>query len=313
MSTWTSIKRVTRYGFVGFIRNGFVSLAAVLIMCVTLFMVANILLSRAAMQHTLTEISNQVGVTVYFKTDADVNQVTNMQKALQQMPQVTSVDYTSSDQALAQFKDRHKDDQLTLQALSELGVNPLGASLTIRAKETSEYQGIADYLASQQKNATGASIDKINFNQNKGAIDLLTSIISTSERNDLAKAAVLAICSLLIAFNTIRLIIYTARDEIGVMNLVGAGHWYVRGPFIVAGVLYGGLSAVIILAVLYPILLSYPVAIGLDPASELLFGAFNSFQYYTSHFVFFFAVLVGTGIGLGVVSSYLAVRRYLRM
>ena len=134
MSAWVNVKRVARYGFVGFIRNGFISLAAVLIMCVTLFMVANILLSRAAMQHTLQEISDQVGVTVYFKTDADVNQITSMQRALEAMPEIASVEYVSREQALEQFKERHKNDQLTLQALSELGANPLGASLTIRAK-----------------------------------------------------------------------------------------------------------------------------------------------------------------------------------
>ena len=103
MSAWVNVKRVARYGFVGFIRNGFISLAAVLIMCVTLFMVANILLSRAAMQHTLQEISDQVGVTVYFKTDADVNQITSMQRALEAMPEIASVEYVSREQALEQF------------------------------------------------------------------------------------------------------------------------------------------------------------------------------------------------------------------
>jgi cell division transport system permease protein len=111
----------------------------------------------------------------------------------------------------------------------------------------------------------------------------------------------------LIAFNTIRLAIYTARDEIGVMNLVGAGHWYVRGPFMVAGVLYGIVSAVVVL------LLLYPITIWLGPGSERFLGTFNVFDYYTSAFPMIFLALMGAGIGIGALSSFLAVRRYLRM
>ena len=151
----------------------------------------------------------------------------------------------------------------------------------------------------------------MNFYQNKTAIDRLTKIIDTSEKNGIAKTVFLAICALLIVLNTIRLAIYTARDEIGVMNLVGASRWYVRGPFMVAGVLYGLVSSILVLILLYPILLYRPVLIGLDPTTELLFGSFNSFEYYTAHFLLFFVVLTGTAVALGALSSYLAVRRYL--
>jgi len=307
------MKRVTRYGVAGFVRNGFISLAAVLIMCVTLFMIANIMLSNAAMKSTLQDLTNKVDITVYFTTTADEGAIAALQNSLKALPQVASVNYVSQDQALADFRKRHANDQLTLQALDELGANPLGASLEVRAKETTQYESIAKYLDAQQKsgNGIGSIIDKVNFSENKTAIDRLTAIINSSESNDLAKALVLAISSLVIAFNTIRLAIYTARDEIGVMNLVGANHWYVRGPFMVAGVMYGVVSAVIVLALLYPILLFHPVLIGLDPTSELLFGSFNSFGYFTAHFLLFFGIMMTTGVVLGASSSFLAVRRYL--
>ena len=153
----------------------------------------------------------------------------------------------------------------------------------------------------------------MNFYQNKTAIDRLTNIIDTSKKNGIAKTIFLAICAVLIVLNTIRLAIYTSRDEIGVMNLVGASGWYVRGPFMVAGVLYGVVSSVVVLVLLYPILLYYPVLIGLDPTTELLFGNFNSFAYYTANFLLFFVAVTGTSIALGALSSYLAVRRYLRI
>jgi cell division transport system permease protein len=195
-----------------------------------------------------------------------------------------------------------------MQALEELGDNPLGASLEIKAKDPTQYESIAKYLATQQQNNpdVGSAIDKINFFQNKTAIDKLTAIIDSSRRIGIALAIFFGAATILIAFNTIRLAIYTARDEIGVMNLVGASHWYVRGPFMIAGVLYGVASALIVLIILYPF------AAWVGPGSERFLGSFNVFSYYVSSFPLIFLVLMVSGVALGSVSSYLAVRRYLR-
>src|SRR3954470_2328380 len=160
-----------------------------------------------------------------------------------------------------------------MQALQELGENPLGSSLEIRAKDPSQYETIAKFLESQQSTPAGSAIDKVNFFQNKAAIDKLAQIISTTRNIGLAVATVFGLASLLIAFNTIRLAIYTARDEIGVMNLVGASNWYVRGPFMIAGVLYGVISGIIVLLILYP------VVVYLGPSSEQFLGSFNVFNY----------------------------------
>lgn len=308
MSFLLNTKRIARYGITGFVRNGFVSLAAVLIMTITLFVLAGLIISGAALNSTLTSLTNKVDVSVYFTLTAAEEQILDVKGNLETLPEVASVTYISRDQALADFRERHKNDQLTIQALDELGENPFGASLDVRAKQTSQYESIAAFLTAQQESQTaaGQAIDKINFYQNKTAIDRLTSLIETSRNLGLAIAIVLGISSLLISFNTIRLAIYTSREEIGVMNLVGAGRWYVRGPFMIAGVLYGVVSAVVVL------LLLYPITIWLGPGSERFLGDFNVFTYFTGSFLSIFAILMGAGIGLGALSSYLAVRRYLR-
>lgn len=307
MNTWTTTKRIARYGLIGFIRNGFVSLAAILIMSITLFVVATLMVSGAALNSVLQQLTSNVDVTVYFTTSATTDQMMRLQKSLQGLPEVASVTFESRDQALAAFQARHANDQLTMQALQELGDNPLGASLQIRAKQTSQYEAIAHYLASQQSSGSdvGNAIDTVNFSQNKSAIDRLTGIIATSRTLGLAIALMLGLASLLIAFNTVRLAIYTAREEIEVMNLVGASHWYVRGPFMVAGVLYGVISGLVVLVLLYPLTL------WLGPGSEQFFGSFNVFSYFVSAFPLLFLIIMGSGIGLGALSSYLAVRRYL--
>ena len=308
MSNWVSAKRIARYGLIGFIRNGFVSLAAVLIMTITLFVLASVVIFGAALQSTLEQLTENVDVTVYFLADAPEKDVMDIKTSLEALPEVALVTYTTSEEAFAAFRERHKNDRLTIQALDELEDNPLGASLGVRAKQTSQYESIATFLESRQAlgDSVGASIDKVNFSQNKAAIDRLTTIIQTSERVGYVVALILALSSLLIAFNTIRLAIYTARDEIGVMNLVGAGHWYVRGPFMVAGILYGVVSGLLVLLFLYPITL------WLGPGSERFLGTFNVFTYYTSSFFLLFLIIMGSGVALGALSSYLAVRRYLR-
>jgi cell division transport system permease protein len=309
MSMWTTAKRVARYGLIGFIRNGFVSLAAILILTITLSVVATLMIGGAALSSVLQQLTDNVDVTVYFTTSATQDQMTQLQQSLQALPEVASVTYQSRDQALAVFQARHQNDQLTMQALQELGDNPLGASLQIKAKETSQYETIAKYLSDQQGSGSdvGAAIDTINFYQNKAAIDRLTGIIDTSRALGLGIALVLGIASVLIAFNTIRLAIYTARDEIGVMNIVGASRWFVRGPFVVAGVLYGVIAGLVVLVLLYPITLS------LGPGSEAFFGTFNVFDYFVGAFPLIFLTVMASGVGLGALSSYLAVRRYLKI
>lgn len=308
MGLWVNAKRVARYGFIGFMRNGFVSLASVLIMTITLFVLAGVIISGAALKATLEDLTKKVDVTVYFLVGIPETDVMEIKTALEALPEVAEVVYTTPEQALAEFRDRHKNDRLTVQGLDELGNNPFGASLGVRAKDTSQYETIAKFVESKQTlgEGAGSSIDKISFFQHKNAIDRLTSIIQTSERVGYAVAFILAFCSLLISFNTIRLAIYTAREEIGVMNIVGAGHWYVRGPFMVAGVLYGLVSGLLVL------LLLYPATLWLGPASERFLGAFNVFSYYTGSFFFLFFVVVGSGIALGALSSFLAIRRYLK-
>jgi cell division transport system permease protein len=289
---WTNLKRVARYGVVGFIRNGFVSLAAVFIMTITLFTILWVLIVGAGFQTALTWLTSQVDVSVYFAPNATPDQIQALKDQVDALPQVASTTLISAEAALAAFKDRHANDQLELQALSELGENPLGPALEVRAKETSQYNAIAKYLSDLQQNGAGgaSAIDKVNYQQNEQAISKLSNFINALRSFGLVAGAILAAAAILITFNTIRLAIYTARDEIGIMNLVGAGRWYVRGPFLVAGILYGIVGSIVVL------LISYPLAAWLGPSSEAFFGTFNIFTYYTSHFSLLFFATLATGL-----------------
>ncbi|HEV7449655.1 MAG TPA: permease-like cell division protein FtsX, partial [Candidatus Paceibacterota bacterium] len=140
---WVTIKRIFRAGFLDFWRNAFVSFASILVMTVTLFVVGMTIFAGVMLNFTISELRNKVDVSVYFLTTTPEDRITTLKSALEARPEVTSVAYISRDDALAQFRERYKDDQLALQALEELGENPLEASLQIRAKDISQYEAIA--------------------------------------------------------------------------------------------------------------------------------------------------------------------------
>jgi cell division transport system permease protein len=306
---WISLQRILKAGFVNFWRNGFVSLASVLIMVVTLFTLGSMVFSSAVLRASLTGLQEKVDVNVYFLTNAPENDILALKSSLEQLPEVATVEYISRDAALASFEERHGDDQVILNALAELDDNPLGAVFNVKARETSQYGSIAGFLEGSGALGSGNQviIDKVNYNDNKQVIEKLSEIVDSAERLGFALSLILIFLSLIITFNTIRLAIYTAREEISVMRLVGASKTYVRGPFVVEGVMYGVAAALIVLA------LFYPLTLWVGPFTERFFGSINVFSYYVDNFGQMFLILMGAGIVLGAVSSYMAVRRYLRI
>lgn len=307
MTFWLTLKRIMRSGFVSFWRNGSVSLSAVLGMAITLFVVGMILFISSILTQSLSVIQDRFDINVYFTTVAQEAEVLDIQKSLETLPEVEFVDYVSREQALVNFTERHKNDQKTLEALNELDENPLGAILNIKAKETSQYESIARFLEENYgSEAQSVLIDKINYFQNKEAIDTLTNILDSGKKLGLAITIIFILISVIITFNTIRLIMYISRDEIKVMNLVGADDSYVTGPFVVSGALYGVIAAIFTLIVFYP--LTYWMA----PLTESLFFGINIFQYYLQSFAQMFLIILFTGILIGSLASYLAVKKYLK-
>lgn len=304
-----TVRRIITNGAKNFGRGGAVSVATVLIMTVTLAIIGALIFFSALLTYTLNGIKDKVDVSVYFVNTASEADIMNVESQLQQLPQVESVSYISASQALADFRTRYANDELTLQALDELGGNPLDASLEIRAKDPSQYQSIVDFInASPMLSVNGTSIvDHVNYAQNKQVIDRLTQAMHATRDIGLVIVLVFAIASVLIAFATIRLAIYTARDEIAVMRLVGASNAYTQGPFIVAGVITGVVASVLVLLLLWPVTW-YAAS---RTASWL--GGFDFAAYYGTHFPLILAIILGSGIVLGALASVLAIRRYLRV
>lgn len=305
----TKLRRVAKAGFFNFWRSGYVSLASVLVMVVTLSVIGSVIFVSAILNITMEELRNKVDINVYFVTTSAENNILSLKTKIEALPEVLSVEYTSREKALENFRLRHENDQITIQALEELGDNPLGATLNIKAKEPSQYEGIANFLNEENILSSEGEkiIDKINYFENRTAIDKLSRIINSAERLGLVLSLALVIVSIIITFNTIRLTIFISREEISVMQLVGASKNYVKGPFVVTGVLVGLFSGLITM------LLFLPISYWLGSTTENFFIGFNIFSYYLSNFFQILFIVVGSGVAIGAISSFLAVRKYLKL
>ena len=304
-----NLKRIFKWGVINFLRNGTVSFSSILVMIVALLMIGSTILLSVFLNTTLMSVEDKIDINVYFNIDAEEENILTLKNSLELLPEISSIIYISKDLALEEFKERHKNDELTIQALKELEDNPLRARFNIKAVSPEYYDSIAQMLegdtAISLQYGVGF-IDKVNYRDNKLVIERMKKIIYGVEQGGIIITIVLILISILITFNTIRLAIYISKEEIGVMRLVGAGNMYIRGPFVVAGALYGVVAALVAIGLFYPITLS------IKQHTEDLFGGIDLFRYYISNFNQIFLIILISGIALGAVSSYLAVRRYLK-
>lgn len=310
MNLSSDMKRIIRSGLINFYRNKFVSFASVTMMSITLLIIGATIFLNAILSFTISNIERKVDVNVYFYPNAAEEQIIAIQKTLEQLPQVAVVEYVSRADALQAFRDRHENDYLTLQALDELGTNPLGASLNIRAKDSGQYESIANFLEGDDgalsSGVNRTIIEKVNYYQNKEIIDRLNGMIATVQQVGIALTVVFVGLSIIVTLNTIRMAIYSSREEISVMRLVGAENKYIQGPFMVEGIVSGVFAAVATMIVLFPLTL------WISKHTVGFFGGLSLVKYYGDNFLQIFIILLLVGIVLGAFSSIFAIRKYLK-
>lgn len=303
VSMITLLFRIVKYGFQNFVRNGWLSTTTVAVMVLTLFVIHALVIFSFVAQTALVSLKDKIDVSVYFRVNAPEDEVLNVKSSVEKLEEVKSVEYISREQALLQFKTKHAGDETITQALKELEDNPLGATLNIKARDPREYVAIAAYLNNETLQTV---IDKVNYAQNQIVIERLITLTETFERGGAFAALALAFIALLVSFNTIRLAIYSNRDEIGIMRLVGASNAFIRGPYVMEGILYGVAAGIISIGIAAPLVnLAAPYVNSFVPEVQLS-------QYFVTNVWRLLGIQLLIGGGLGIISSVFAVRKYLR-
>ena len=300
----TSLIRMAKAGWLSFWRNRWLSSAAISMTSLAILGITSLLLTNVLINSLTANLEDKIDISVYFHLTAEEGEILSVRDKLIKLSEVRSVEYVSTDEALKRFKDRHTDNEVLMQSLDELERNPLEARLNIKAQQASQYGAIAEFF--NNTNYQGV-VDKINYMENKAVITRLSSITKGIRQISFIALLILAALAVLVTFNTIRLTIYSARREIKVMKLVGASNWFVRGPFVVEGALYGVVAAAIALFFVYPIVWY------LSPKITLYLPGTDLFYFLRANIFTIFLIQMIIGITLGTVSSLVAVRRYLRV
>ncbi len=300
----TTFLRIIKYGFLSFWRNALLSTATLSVIVLALLVFEGLIISNILTKTALINLQEKIDISIYFKNDTPEDDILKIKKSVESLAEVKGVEYISRDKALEIFKEKHKDDAAISQSLEELEDNPLLASLNIKAKNPQEYGIIADYL---DKTDFKSWFEKVTYAQNAIVIERLGRIIDTAEKGGLILIVFLALIAILITFNTIRLAIYSNREEIGIMRLVGASNSFIRGPYVVEGVIYG------LLAGIFSVIIALPIVYFASPYIKIFISEMDLWNYFSSNLIGILGYQLVFGIVLGVVSSIIAIRKHLRV
>jgi cell division transport system permease protein len=302
---FTNLKRIFRFGWQSFSRNKGLSSQVIFIMTVAVFTITSLLIFKELSSFLIAQAQKKVDISVYFKKEVEEPQILQVKEELYKFSdQIESVDYISKTKAQEIFVQKHKGDPLYLQALEEIGENPFLASLNIKARSPDFYAQISNFLT---QGVFKNLIEKVSYYESEKIINRLFALTNNIKTAGILLSLILGILVVLITFNTVKLTIFAFRDEISTMRLVGASNWFIRGPFLVQGLLYG------IFAVLIADLIIFAILEFVNPKLENWLLDFNLLNYFKENFLLLLSIQIVFAFALGIFSSLIAVRKYLKV
>ena len=295
--------RTFKEGWTIFVRNSWLSVATVSVLFLSLYIIGNTLLIGMVTKELIGNIEKNVSISIYLKPDTGSERVVEIEDDLKKNSAVASVEYIDKDRALEKFSNDNKDDPIIANALDEIGENPLLSSLVIKAKNQKDYNQLAKYV----EDNFGDDINNINYGKNKDVIDRLGKIITSIKKIGITLGSVFMIIAILITFNAIRLSLYVRKKEFDVMRLVGASNLYIKAPSIFEGMFYGFFAS--LLAIIFVVITTYS---GMPLIIQGLISRDQMVTFYLDNFLLISGVIMLAGLSIGVMSSMIAIKKYLK-
>ncbi len=297
------LARVLREGWQNFYRDKWLTLATVIIITLSLYLIGVAIFLGFGVLHVIDSVENRINISMYFDFTVDENKILEIKKELEEksIKQIQSITYISREKALEDFMKQEGDSKEIKDALDMIGENPLPASLVIVANDTSDYDGIDKYLHQEYDEY----IMNTNLEKNKGVISELQKFIVFVRNGGILLGMLFAIIAILVTLNTVRMSLYAHRKEFEVMRLVGASNLYIKIPTLVEGILYGFASA--LLASMFLI----GTIFAINPFAKQIIENVNIVDFYGKNITQVILVMIIFGITLGFISSFLAIQRYL--
>ncbi|MDB5183478.1 MAG: rane protein of unknown function [Candidatus Saccharibacteria bacterium] len=306
---WLTFVRMCRYGINNFSRNTWLTIAATAVMTITLLIIFMTLVARQVLVDTVDQIKDKVDMSLYVKTDTSSSDAKSIQSEIEKLTGVKSVHYVSPEQARTDFANQNKGDAQTLEALNE-ATNKLPGTFRVSVVDINNPSQLDHFVKTDSlfKQHADPNRPPSFSGERRSAIETIANATTFAERAGLVASVIFIIISSMIVFNTIRMAIFNRKEEIQMMKLIGADHSFIRGPFVVEAMVYGFIAA--ILATILGMLALYGIK---DKLTDYQIAIDGTVQLVTVYIGFVLIAMIIAGGLIGIVSSLLATRKYLKI
>lgn len=299
----------TREACSHFGRNLSTSLGAVVTIFLSLFIIGLFAIGSSMINNVIGDVESRITIQAFLSDDADQTVVDALETDIQTWEGVESVRYKSKDEALAEYRDTMVA-QNAADAVEALdGRNPIPASLVIKLTDPEMAQQVADQLAVNAQFAAvcdNQQTPSLSIQYGQETVERLISVTNSITVVSAALVVLLIFVAFVFINNTIRLSIMARRTEISIMRLVGASNSFIRGPFLMEGILQalaGFVLAVVVLEIFHHAVM--PVVTN---ALQFL-----NFAISDTIYLWVYLLLLVLAVFIGVLGSMLAMRRYLKV
>ncbi len=298
--------RIIRLGYTNFWRNRWLTLGATLLMTLTLIMISVSLVLSLIVRDLATTIRSKIDLTIYFRDDAlPDSDITALGDRIKLQNGVAEVTFTDKRAALTIW-NRLPINENIKRPVGE-SYNPLPRSLQIRSANPDNIQSLVETIAVEDSQKIVCD-ECVSYSKNKETVDRLLSITRFIQRAGLFLSLFFGLIAVFNVMNIIRITIGARSDEIEIMRYVGASNAFVRGPFIVEGILYG------VLGTIFTTIFLLIIAKFVSPSVDTVFANFgvNFFQLILVNLWTLIGIQIAIGVLLGVIVSSISVRRFLK-
>jgi len=305
---FNTFRRLFIVGCKNFVRNAWLSIAATAVMVVTLSIALTAIVLNVTARNAISELSKNLKVSVYLRDDSDEKIQNDLRTVLVENAYVSSVDFISQQKAQENFMNSFQNDEGLIEGLALIGGESLPASFEISVNDIEKIDEVGQIAKDVRFEAVveEVSLGKTNV---KSTIDRAAAAQRFIVRASIVAASIFGAVSVLIIFNTIRMAIYTRSDEIRTMKLIGATPNYIRGPFIIETALYGVIAGLASNAIVYSGVISMGSRLQGQPEFTATYVYFSS----TTVMILMLIGAVLAGVFVGIVSSILAMEKYLKL
>ncbi len=304
---WLTFVRMVRYGINNFTRNAWLTIAATAVMTITLLIIFMTVAAQNILQNIVTNITQTTNMSMYLKTETTLEQAQPIIDDLKRLSNTESVEFISAEEAREDYANEKKQDGEVLSALNE-AVNRFPATLRVTVRDINDTSQLSEFVRTNENMKQYIDANRQSSFDKNATIETIAGWTDLARKIGLVMSGVFVVVSSLIIFNTIRMAIFSRKEEIQMMKLVGADRHFIRGPFLVEAMVYGFIAAVIASVLGYLILQG--LRDGLQPAGVDVNSTMNLIVTYGG---FVLLGMIFLGIVIGTVSSLLATRRYLKI